>query len=106
MPLLRLNVWSAISCSLPVSNTDSRLCTLPLRRSGGSGEAAALGTKPRSPKSTMLCSMFGIGAGRLRLRAVGGAVGEDRARGVVGVVFTKAPRAMLKPVLASGPSTT
>ena len=59
MPLLRLKVWSASSSPLSRSNTDSRLCTLTLRRSGGSGEAAVLGTKPRSPKRTMLSSRFG-----------------------------------------------
>ena len=101
MPRFMLNVWSAISVLLAMSNTDIRLCTLMLKRSGGSGEAAVLGTKPRSPKSAMLCSMFGKAPVGCATRAVRPAVGEDRARRVVPpAVLTNAPRAKLKPVLA------
>ena len=46
-------------CWRRMANTDMRLCTLRLKRSGGSGEAAELGTKPRPSNRAMLCSMFG-----------------------------------------------
>ena len=84
MPRFMLNVCAAISWSVAVSNTDNRLCTLTLKRSGGSGEAAELGTKPRPPKRAMLSSMLGKAPVGCAIRAVGAAVGKDRARRIAG----------------------
>ena len=106
MPRFMLNVWSASSCWWLMSNTDIRLCTFRLKRSGGSGEAAEFGTKPRPSNSTMLCSRFG------NAPVVCGcepsvAPSAKIVRGAsLGGVFTNAPRAKLKPVSAIGARTT
>ena len=102
-----LNVWSAISVLLATSNTDIRLCTLMLKRSGGSGEAAVLGTKPRSPKITMLCSMFGKApVVCATVPSVPPLAKIVRGASFTPGVFTNAPRAKLNPVFAMGASTT
>ena len=85
-----------------MSNTETRLCTLRLKRSGGSGDAAEFGTRPRPLKIAMLWSMFGnapvgcawVPSVRPSAKMVRGAS--------LGVVLTNAPRAKLKPVSAIG----
>src|SRR5262249_2315578 len=83
-------------------NTETRLWTFRLKRSGGSGEAAELGTKPRPLKSAMLCRRLGNApVGCAWVPSV--APSAKMVRGASpGVVFTKAPRGKLNPVSAIG----
>jgi hypothetical protein len=63
-----------------VSNTRQQALHIHVEAQRRLREAALFGTKARSPNTAMLCSRVRKRAGGLRLRAVGRAIGEDRAR--------------------------
>ena len=83
MPRFMLKVWSVSSWLVSRSKTESRLCTFRLKRSGGSGDAAGARHEAAAVEEHDALQDVREGAGVLHDRAVGRAVGEDRARGVV-----------------------